>query len=506
MKLRLVMYLFFLLAVVVGLSAVFFPQGRVFIYFSTDGQIGPTGVNVIRFSGILLAGAGLLGILGVWQRQRLKSVVDYTVTAVEGMSSTKWIVLIIALSFLLRLAWIIYIPALPVSDFVQHYNLAEDLSAGLGYGYPEPTAYRPVGYPAFLALLFHIFGVNLFIAKFFQVIFSVLICVLVYFVAREAGASEMVSRIASLVIAVYPPHIFFTSLMATEPMFTVFLLLAILTLFKGLKQERLWFFILCGVCSGVGVLIRPQALFLPALLALVLVILRRHKFAKFLPGALAIIVMAGLTTLPWQARNYRIWGRWGVIAHTGGITFFHANNPGRLVKGYLLQEKWRDAGYNAQEIDRMFYQAGIESIKNDPGWVANNIIRWKFRRYFSFTDFAWLAQYNLARTSRELRHSHLVYHSIIISSAISYTLIFLLGIYGLFKSRLGNHFKLLFGALFLYWLLAVAAFHGAPRFRYPLIPLFVFFTAAGIAKIWAKFNSRNGTVGQDTISENASPR
>lgn len=489
------MYLVILLAVSLGLSSILFPGARVIIYFSSDGHISPVGISVIRFSGILLASAGILGIVGIWQRRRLKRTIGCAIMAVEGMSTTQWIALIIVLAFLLRLAWVLSIPALPVSDFFRDYQLAEGLSSGLGYGYPEPAADRPVGYPAFLAMLFYLFGVNIIIAKIFQVIFSVLICVLTYFVAHEAGATEMVSRMASLIITLYAQNIFFTSLLATEPMFTAIFLLAIIAFLIGLRREKLWFFLLAGVFSGLGALIRPQTVFLPAVLAIVLMFLRRHKFARFLPIAMSIIVIAALMTLPWQLRNYRIWHRWGVIGLTGGYTFFHSNNPGGMGKANELDAEWKTQGYNPQQIDRIFYQAGLKSIKNNPGWVACNIIRWKLRRFFSFTDFAWLAQYNLNQTARELGHRHLLYYSIIISSSLSYTLVFLLGVYGLCNSQLGNYFKILFGALFLLWLVMVAAFHGAPRFRYPLIPLFVCFTAAGISKIWNIRNSRDRTEG-----------
>ena len=69
----------------------------------------------------------------------------------------------------LAIAWIVLVPTQPYADSQWYYEKAIDLSQGRGYVMDlesrKPTAAWPVGYPAFLALLFHILSPSVMGAK-----------------------------------------------------------------------------------------------------------------------------------------------------------------------------------------------------------------------------------------------------------------------------------------------------------------------------------------------------
>jgi hypothetical protein len=66
--------------------------------------------------------------------------------------STRFSVTVITVGVLARLLWILAIPAVPMNDTAIYLARALSIASGDGYIYPDgtPTAYWPVGYPAFL--------------------------------------------------------------------------------------------------------------------------------------------------------------------------------------------------------------------------------------------------------------------------------------------------------------------------------------------------------------------
>ena len=67
---------------------------------------------------------------------------------------------ILTAALLARVSWVIYFASKPKSDAIWYFRSATEISMGLGYNNPDgiPTAFFPVGYPAFLGALFYFFG------------------------------------------------------------------------------------------------------------------------------------------------------------------------------------------------------------------------------------------------------------------------------------------------------------------------------------------------------------
>src|SRR5262249_11159030 len=74
-------------------------------------------------------------------------------------TSTRILVLLIALAFVVpRLALLLMASGMPVSDAKWYFDRAASIVSGNGYAVDgTPTAFWPVGYPGFLALLFFVF-------------------------------------------------------------------------------------------------------------------------------------------------------------------------------------------------------------------------------------------------------------------------------------------------------------------------------------------------------------
>ncbi|MEW6772090.1 MAG: hypothetical protein AB1330_11985, partial [Bacillota bacterium] len=81
--------------------------------------------------------------------------------------------LITGVAFLLRLTWNLTVHTYPISDFAWYHERAVGLIQGEGYSVDgRPTAYWPIGYPLFLAVVYKVFGPHFYVAKAFNIMMS----------------------------------------------------------------------------------------------------------------------------------------------------------------------------------------------------------------------------------------------------------------------------------------------------------------------------------------------
>ena len=222
--------------------------------------------------------------------------------------------------FLLRLLWILLVDPKPVSDFDWYFAKGIDISLGRGYHeHGAPTAYWPVGYPLFLGGLFSLFGRSLLVARIANILLYTGVLALSYGLARRIFRSERTGRLTLLILTFYPNHIAYSSLVASEILFTFLMLLGIAVLL--LAESRFIMAVLAGVIFGLACLVRPQLLPLPV--AFVLLLLGKRRLLT-LVGVYAALL---LVLLPWTLRNYRAFGHFVFVSTNGGGNLLIGNNP-----------------------------------------------------------------------------------------------------------------------------------------------------------------------------------
>lgn len=495
-KLRIIGLIFSVIGIIVGLVAFLDREAHFFSFLSPDGVIGPGGVRVLNLLGLCLAVISLfIGVMILKYRFFLKFA-SGTFKKLDKIPDRQWLFFIIVLSLALRVAWIIYLPSRPVSDFAEYYHWGLRLSRGEPYNYRQglgygsvlvPTAYKPPGFPLFLAGVFKICGPSLEAAKLAQAALGTLACLLLFYLVKEV-ATGFAAKLSALILAVYPPYIFAASLIASEHLLIIFLLPAIICFLKGMVARSYFWMVASGILLGCSIMVKSQAIFFPVAFALAGLLSEKRFFSRCWPLMLTLLIVSYAATVPWQWRNYRIHHHWGIIALNGGVTFFHSNTPRGIQQIPPLKTRLLREGYSEYEMDRWFYRKGWENIKRHPFWVIKNIVTFKLRRFFSFLDQEWLAQYNLKKTSRKIEHKNLVFHLIVYISVAGYSLLFLAFLYGLLTSGKFNLFQMLCAMIIIYWIISVIIFHGNPRYRYPLIPLYAYFAALGITRLAKRLN------------------
>ncbi|HTZ82224.1 MAG TPA: glycosyltransferase family 39 protein [Candidatus Acidoferrales bacterium] len=195
-----------------------------------------------------------------------------------------------------------------------------------------PTLSRLPGYPAFLAAVFTIFGLDNFRAVLLiQVAFDLATCFLIADMARRLF-SEPAARAAFLLAALCPFLANYAATALTETLEIFFTALALDLVFRGLEiggpPRRSWLAWLgCGLAIAGAILLRPDGGILLAVIgAYLLWLLVRSKIAHGWNASPALmsarILLAGVLVaigalaplIPWTLRNLHTFHRFQPLA------------------------------------------------------------------------------------------------------------------------------------------------------------------------------------------------
>jgi 4-amino-4-deoxy-L-arabinose transferase-like glycosyltransferase len=238
-------------------------------------------------------------------------------------------ILLAALFVRLALAlYAFYLP--PRTDELDYHHLAQGLVQQRGFVQLEtglPTSYRPPVYPAFLAMIYALFGVHTSVARCVQAFLGLLVVFYTYQLARLAF-SERVAEVAAAIMAAYPEHIFFSHILYTETMFTFLLTAGGVLLLRAATQRAQAAATLGGLLWGLAALTRGTLIFFLPLAAAWLYVhsTASSRQARRRP-ALAFLAAAGLAVGPWVLRNGWVHHTFVLVDTNGGINFYRGNSP-----------------------------------------------------------------------------------------------------------------------------------------------------------------------------------
>ncbi len=124
----------------------------------------------------------------------------------------------------------------------QHYNTLalSILERGeFGWGPGHPTAIRPPLYPAFLALVYKIFGPENYNAvRLVQIFLSLVSGWIIYSLTKRIFQEEKEALLATAIFLFYPSLVIFNYLILTETLFIFLCLLALYLLVEGVRLLR----------------------------------------------------------------------------------------------------------------------------------------------------------------------------------------------------------------------------------------------------------------------------
>ncbi len=240
----------------------------------------------------------------------------------------------------LRLVFLFFFPAITSDSFIYGDIAKNWLQHGV-YGISDgaaiiPTYIRLPGYPAFLAVVFSIFGMEHYRAVLaIQIFVDLASCLLIADMARRL-LSDGAAKAAFLLAALCPFFANYAAAALTETLEIFCTVLAFDLAVRGLanwRDRRLLPWVGCGIATGCAILLRPDGGLLLMAIAgylgvmVIISLIRRSPSSTvyFLQTGLMVGTVALAPLIPWSLRNLHTLHRFEPLAPR------YANAPDEFV-------------------------------------------------------------------------------------------------------------------------------------------------------------------------------
>jgi tetratricopeptide (TPR) repeat protein len=439
------------------------------------------------------------------KRSRAPRPVEAAASAAPPHVAVPWIVFGIALALRLLHVWQMRDTpffATLMGDARGYDRWAQEIAGGDWMG--RDVFYQAPLYPYFLGALYRMFGRDLLIVRVVQAVIGAAGCAALA-AAGQRWLTPAAGAVAGLMLALYPPAIFFDGLIqkAVLDVFFVCVSLALIAHLDRGGARAIWW---------VGLGLTLGALSLTRENALVLVVLVLGWAAWSGPRAMRVaasqrsglqavaLVLLGLAVVlgPVALRNYRVGGGFYLTTSQFGSNLFIGNNP-RADGSYVSLR----AGRGSPDYERLDARTLAEQASGRPLTPGEVSSYWAGRTfgYIAEQPGDWMRL--LARKARllisreeiidtESQESHSEYSWVLaVLGPIWHAGVVLplaaAGAVVLWPQR--RRLWLLFAVAAAY-ALSVVAFFVVARYRHPLLPFACLFAAAGSVALYTALARR----------------
>jgi 4-amino-4-deoxy-L-arabinose transferase-like glycosyltransferase len=261
-----------------------------------------------------------------------------------------------------------------VSDMGAYHQQARHLLAGtLG---PSDTFF-PMGYPALIAAAYHLSPAGLRVMAAVQACAGGLTCLLAFLVARRFDLTFKGGLAAAATVAVYPPFIFYGSLLLTESISPLLVTLTIYLLLRTIETPRWWWAAALGLTFATASVVRTNILPFAPVIALCLVIGVGGWRRATAPASVALVAALPLLLVT-SSLNSSLVGRWSGPSTNGGLNFFmmqaevaqiqYYDSPIRPIRNVLKYKGVFEAPTPFYD-EPYFYREGLRLVRAAP-WRA----------------------------------------------------------------------------------------------------------------------------------------
>ncbi len=291
-------------------------------------------------------------------------------------------------ALLLRLYALHYLPQRPVTDDAYEYEyIARNLPTAIaGEPLEDENRFTYFGakrgwlYPLFIAGIYQVCGPHDFFVRLAQALIDALSCLLIYGIGKSIF-SRTAGVIAASIYALYPGFIYYSTMLYQETTAVFLLSLCFFSLQKAFSRTRFSLYFISGVLVTMVTFYRSGFLFLPLLMAPVLLMTLwlyykksfLRSFLYFVAGFLCMFIIYG-------AFSYRVsrsinlnkpsiaWSFYETIHRDGWVSDTFAPTPTQEL--YQITQNYNPPlliGNQAQKLTpEVYLQAGILLIRKRP--------------------------------------------------------------------------------------------------------------------------------------------
>ncbi len=408
------------------------------------------------------------------------------------ISKRAYIIAVLVLTAVPRLVWVILVPTEPFSDFLHFHNYAVNASKGMFREYFEQFTVFPFkfGYGLFVALIYRIFGVSLSAVRYTNAFLSMVLVLLVYETGRKVFDEES-ARLAGILFALWPAQIMFTSVMASEHVFMVFFMAALLLFYEILdnaaKIKAYILALLTGICLAVSQVVRPMATLLLVVFAIYLFFFAKGD-KKPVKG---IIKNASILAVITAGFVISLLSISAVVCRLTGVPVWRASSGYNMMVGtnfessgtfndedYELVKKY---DYDYDRVHAEGFRIAMERIKSRPLRFLK-LVEEKFEIQWASEEYGYIwSTRKIEETSPTGRIAASHPRFFIAVSQVYYMGILTFVIAGcVFALKKGIYLMVPLLLVFEGMVAAYTLLEVQPRYHYPVVPLFLLVGAYGI--------------------------
>jgi 4-amino-4-deoxy-L-arabinose transferase-like glycosyltransferase len=400
---------------------------------------------------------------------------------------------IAAVALLLRFVHLLEARSVPIFDAVfmdgRSYSAwADRIAAGDWIG--DKVFYQAPLYPYFLAVLKLLVGDDLWRIRLVQIAIGSIACGIL-FLAGRAFFSRTTGVVAGLLLAIYPPAIFFDGLIQKANLGLLWTVLLLLALARARARPGWRTFALAGIPLGLLMLTREETILLvPVLGAWSVLATPGTSVARRARSTLGFAAGLALVLLPVLVRNAAVGGEFALTTSQAGSNFYIGNNPSAngtyvpLVPGrqnteferkdaFDLAERESGRKLSPGEVSRFWFAKSFAWIRANPGDWAR-LLGTKLALLvngYEMPDYE--DQYFYEESCRLLRA---------LDAFWNYGVLFPLAMVGLVLSFPRRREILVLHLVLATLAAGVVLFYVFARYRYPIVPVLVLFAAAALVR------------------------
>ena len=295
-------------------------------------------------------------------------------------SSRKWLYVLFAAAFLVKLAYVIQSSGglhvtVPIMDSKYYDKEAQDIAHG--HLVRKDAFFMGPLYPYVLAAIYSIFGRDFMIVRIVQVLGGSLSVVLTYLIGKRVFRPS-VAFAGVVMLVLYGSTTFHEGEMLMEWLGTLINLTALYVLLRSPAKRGYFTYALAGFLIGLSALARANILVLvPVVLVWTLFVMREERRVQ---KALLAVAAAAIAVAPATLHNYFAAKDPVLVTSNSGVNFYIGNSDGAPgyfypAKGITLESE--DATRNhverifgremrPSEVSRYWFGQAMEFIKAHP--------------------------------------------------------------------------------------------------------------------------------------------
>lgn len=379
---------------------------------------------------------------------------------------------------------------------------------------------RTPGYPLLVAFFYYIFGQKgVWLILIFQILLDLATIYLIYLISRRMSSSLWIGPIAAFLYAINFQSALYANKLLTEIPFTFLIVLAVWLIMRGIQEHKkiFWFLGASGALFGIATLIRPVSLYLPVVIAvfwLISAFFIKKPFMRAVGELIIFLFVFILVISPWLVHNKKMYGYYELTTIQGknlcccnatylkssveGISFSEAEKyfpyvPGSDENPFLVAHNCQRKAINYIASNIVHYiPLHFKGVLITFLGVGQNDISYLLNKEIANKDFMEGSWFNRFITEvRSFKDQYFIVPVLLLWQIIE-CLLFLIGMIILLikKNSWNEKICAILIILFIAYLVNVVGIIGHTRFRIPVTPLYLVFTAYGLVFFIDKFRHK----------------